>query len=424
MNADEKQHAELAPSAAHTWIQCPASIAAQRAQPDESSEYADEGTAAHTLMAMILTAPRRVDASDFMGQVIKVGEREFEVDDEMVSHVQAFVDGVRGRIEALKLAGAQVDLRVEVGASITHITGEDNAYGTIDAEIVAQWPDRAELEIRDLKYGRGVEVRAEWNTQLMIYAEGVRHEYEPVCDFDTIRLVIHQPRVADAPDEWEIAPQELLDWIDNTARPAAQRARSLAEAGDLKLEDFWPGEAQCRFCKAKAVCPALVQHVEETLGADFEAIVEKQETPSVELLDNERLGEIYPALPLIEAWGKAVLARIEYELMNGRAVPGTKLVQGRRGHRKWRDEQEIEDVLKSMRLKSDVMYNRKVISPTQAEKLMKADAPRRWKKIEALITQKDGAPHVAHESDKREALVISPPEADFAVLQDEGDDLI
>jgi hypothetical protein len=183
------------------------------------------------------------------------------------------------------------------------------------------------------------------------------------------------------------------------------------------MGDFVPGEKQCRFCKAKAVCPALAKHVEEKIGADFEALANAAEaTFDVEMLDNDKLGTIYESLDLIDSWAKAVRGRIEYELLNGNAVPGVKLVQGRRGARQWSSTEEAEALLKSMRLKQEQMYNFKLISPTQADKLLAKESPRRWKKVETLITQRDGSPSVAPESDKRPALVIAPPADDFEVV--------
>ncbi|MBN3809435.1 DUF2800 domain-containing protein [Paraburkholderia sp. Ac-20347] len=422
---EEREHALLAPSAAHTWILCPASIAASIDQPDESSEYADEGTAAHTLMAWCLQG--KSDAIDYVGHIIEVGERKFVVDHEMADFVQLYVDRVRERVEALQLAGASVEMLIEQRLSIEHITGEPGAKGTSDTVLIATWPDgRAEQEVWDLKFGRGVEVLAEWNPQGLVYAGAAYEEHSTFVDFQRVRIVIHQPRVNPDPNEWELVPSQLVQWIDTVARPAAEHARGLI-GQKLAAADFNPGEKQCRFCKAKAVCPALARHVEHMLGADFESLdlTPEQRGPlSLDLLDNAALGVIYPVLPLIEQWGKAVLARIEIELHAGREVPGTKLVQGRRGARQWESSDDAEKLLKGMRLKNDQMYNFKLISPTQAEKLLKAESPRRWKKVEALITQRDGAPSVASESDKRPALVISPPEDDFeAVTDDDGGDL-
>lgn len=68
-----------------------------------------------------------------------------------------------------------------------------------------------------------------------------------------------------------------------------------------------------------------------------------------------------------------------------------------------------------MRLKEAEMYDFKLISPTTAEKLHKAGTigPRQWPKVQALITQSEGKPHVAPESDSRPALVVTPVVDDF-----------
>lgn len=425
---EEAEHALLSPSSAYTWIMCAASIAAQTGQPDESSEYADEGTAAHTIMAYCLLDG--FDASASLGQIVKVGEREFEVDEEMAGFVQMYVDRVRERIDALKLAGAHVQMYVEQRLPIQHITGEQGAKGTSDTILIATWPDgRAEQEVWDLKYGRGVEVSAEWNFQGLMYAAAAYEEHSEFVDFQRVRIVIHQPRVNPDPSEWELTPAQLLQWVDTVAKPAAQHAMGLV-GQPLGPADFNPGEKQCRFCKARAVCPALAMHVEQTVGMEFEALGEiaagdpkeaaARIAGDVMMLDGAALGTIYPSLPLIETWAKAVLARIEAELMLGHAVPGTKLVQGRRGARQWESADEAEKLLKGMRLKNDQMYNFKLISPTQAEKLLAKESPRRWKKVETLITQRDGAPSVAPESDKRPALVIAPLEDDFEPVTDDS----
>jgi hypothetical protein len=426
---EERAHALFSPSSAHTWIECKASTAAQIGQPDDSSEFADDGSASHELAKWCLDAG--TDAAAYIGRVIAIGDREFDVDDERAEYVQMYLDDIRSRKAAYELTGATVQMLVEQRLSIEHITGEKGAKGTSDCVLIASWDDgRAEICVIDLKYGRGVAVEAVRNYQGMIYAHAALHEHSDFFDFTNVRIVIHQVRLSEKPSEWEIEPAQLQQWIQYVAKPAAEQAMLYVESVDfvpLALGDFVPGEKQCKFCKAKAVCPALAAHVEATIGADFETIVdnaEKQITggPEVaELLDADALGRIYPALDLIDGWMKAVRGRIEHELLQGNAVPGLKLVQGRKGARKWSSTDEAEALLKSMRLKQDEMYQFKVISPTQAEKLLAKDSPRRWKKAEALIVQPNGSPSVAPESDKRPALVIAPVAEDFEVVDDGGD---
>ena len=71
-----------------------------------------------------------------------------------------------------------------------------------------------------------------------------------------------------------------------------------------------------------------------------------------------------------------------------------------------KDEEQAEALLKSMRLKQDEMYKQSLQTPTQIEKALK-DSPRKWKKVEPLITRSEGKPTRAPEWDKRPALVIN-----------------
>lgn len=72
-------------------------------------------------------------------------------------------------------------------------------------------------------------------------------------------------------------------------------------------------------------------------------------------------------------------------------------------------------MLTTFRLKQEEMYDFKVISPTTAEKLAKDKVigARQWPKLQALITQTDGKLHVAPESDKREAVTVTPVDDEF-----------
>ena len=104
--------------------------------------------------------------------------------------------------------------------------------------------------------------------------------------------------------------------------------------------------------------------------------------------------------------------------MAGDDVPGWKLVQGKKGARQWSDAKAAEEALKAMRLRQDQMYDMKLISPTSAEKLAKDEiiGKRQWPKVQELITQTEGRPHVAPATDSRPALDIRPVADDFEAL--------
>lgn len=199
---------------------------------------------------------------------------------------------------------------------------------------------------------------------------------------------------------------------------------------ELHAKYLSPGNDQCRFCKAKAICPKLTEHVLATVADDF-VDVSKPVAPQLEhaaerAFDNAILGNLLGAADLIEGWCKAIRAKAEAELLAGHPVPGYKLVEGRRGSRRWANDAEVEQTMKSMRMKLEEMYDFSLISPTTAEKLHKAGTigPRQWPKLQGLITQSEGKPSVAPEADKRPALVIQATADEFADMTESVEDLV
>ena len=109
-----------------------------------------------------------------------------------------------------------------------------------------------------------------------------------------------------------------------------------------------------------------------------------------------------------------IIKTVREPLILGTEVPGFKLVEGKQGNRAWVDQAKAEAALKALRLKADDMYDKKLISPTTAEKLLKTD-PKKWAKLQELITRASGKPSVAPSSDKRPELAVHTATArDFA----------
>lgn len=411
-------HAILSPSSAKRWLYCPGSVALHAQYPDSGSDDAAEGTAAHALGEKCLK--EGLNAADLIGMVIPTDRQPFKVDDEMVSEVQKYIDYVRTVQQ-----GCGGELFVEQRLSIAHLTGEEGAEGTSDAVILSA--DGETLHAIDLKYGKGIRVEAERNEQLAMYASAALRALDIAGTVQRVVMHIVMPRLNHYPT-WEL-PVEVPETPDEQGeRPSMvafekavqyHAAKAITFIGkkpeDVGVLDLRPDADACRWCRAKADCPALADQVQEEIGADFANL---DEAPKVD--EQTDIGEKLDAVELVEMWCKAVRAEAERRLHAGIAVPGYKLVEGKRGARAWTAETEAEEVMKSMRLKQDEMYSFKLISPTQAEKLLK-DSPKRWNRLQELVTQKGGNPTVVPESDKRPALVINPV-ADFA--DETGGDLV
>ena len=393
-----QQHAILSPSSASRWLACPAAPRMEQGRPDEASPFAAEGSAAHEAAARALIAGSDVGAG--LAPALDAAD---------IHAIQSYVDYVQA---LANMPGAK--LFIEEALDIQEFTGEKDAIGTADAVILL--PD--EVVIIDFKFGRGVRVDAEENPQLMLYACAALRQFgDAIPDgCDAVRLVVHQARIGHV-SECRTTRAALDAFADYVERYATVALDVLHSSEPPTLADFAPGEAQCRFCRARSVCPALAAKVQREVGADFEQLAAAPREQVLEFVPGAAsVARALPAVPLIEAWCRAVTAEAERLLMTGEAVAGYKLVRGRQGARAWGDAAAAESLMRSMKLPVDEMYERKLISPTTAEKLRKRAVigPRQWTKLQALITRSEGKPCIAPETDPRPAISVASLHAEAA----------
>ena len=364
-------HAKLSASGAHRWMACPGSVAAENGIPDQTSSFAEEGTKAHDLMEQMLT-----------GKFIRVGAYDWQ----MWEHVETYTDYVR----SLKKPGDT--LLVEERVDFSEWVPE--GFGTTDTTLIGN----GRIHIVDLKYGKGVKVFVKDNPQPLLYALGSLNNFGWMDDITTIRMSIVQPRL-DHIDEWEISITDLLKF--------GEKAREAALATTDPKAKRVPGEKQCRWCKAKATCPALYKLTTDTLMADFDQI---DEAPQPHKLTDEQLRAALENRIMIESWLISVENYAKERIVNGDPLPGFKLVEGR-STRRWSDEKEAELALTAF-IGPDA-FTRKLVSPAQAEKLL---GKAKKNLIQNIVMKPKGTPTLAKDSDPRPE--ITAVAGDFEALDD------
>lgn len=423
-------HAKLSPSGAHRWSRCSGSVLAESLVPNESSDFAREGTAAHELGSLTLLSEHK-NCEAFLGRVIDVEGDSFEVTQEMCDYVQEYVNEVMRAFDEMVQEGEDPVLLVEQRLDFSDYFGIPGQSGTGDAVIIG----RTKIRVHDLKYGRGVAVYAEENEQLMLYGLGAIEEHDVAGTIEEVILAIHMPRKYGM-SEWSISVVDLYAFAEDMRTQGTLAMRIHDDGQKLEHEALveylesgilTPGKKQCQWCNFKAQCPALGNEViQRVTGFQVQArdVVSLEElTPgSVRVhiedsidemahVDADYLATCLELSDVVDLWVKAVRERVTGLLREGVAIPGFKLVKGKKGPRQWADKKVAEELLKSMRLKQHEMYSFAPISPKQAETLLK-DSPRRWNRLKTIITQSDGSLSVAPDSDPRPAVVVEKAKDD------------
>ena len=392
-------HALLSPSAAERWINCPASVFLNKDIPDEGSVYADEGTAAHTIMELAgkeyfkgfeFDSIKTTLALKLAEMMTRGPQGKFTITDAWADEV---INCARVWLTELdKVCGGFPDyVAFETRVNSVEIPN-GSMGGTADCLMLVG----DTLHVFDYKHGQGVPVSAENNPQLSLYGymAYMSHIDLPVKN---IELHIVQPR-ADNTNAWKTTVEHLCTWFDEIVQPQAERVISICETGKYTLEDFTVTKSGCRFCKAKAACPAMTREVSTEL--DLPRVLTVPDS-------TEKLARLLDFKPVAEAYFDAVEKKVFDLLSNGQSVPGFKLVSGRPGNRKWTDSAQALDELKKAKLKMSEYYKTpEVISPSQAEKLFKQGVigERKWQTLQGLITRPEGKPTLAAVTDKRPAL--------------------
>lgn len=401
-------HALLSPSGAKKWLSCAASLACEKDIPNTSGKAAVTGTACHTIAEVhlnqyikgtALPLEREVGAyvlDEGKGQIkalISPMKGAVLITADMIEQVRKYTDYCKAIIDVATYA------KLEMRVNLTEVLHPDyegvETFGTADLVAVQELANTDEhmLIIGDLKTGRH-RVEAKENKQLMLYALGVYRRLKRRYNITVVRLVIFQPYAGGA-SEWDISV-EGLELFAKFAQKRALLALDAYSRGkkNLKASDFKPTVDGCQWCRFSEQCAARTKTVNSVLAEELEDDFALELTP-------EQLVAEYEKLPLLRQHIDKVEKAMAAALHSGKKVPGYKLVEGRPGVRRWSDEKWVEELAARHNVDMDLLTKKSVMSPTEAEKVLKGAYARMWAELETKVTRNPGAPCVTTADDKR-----------------------
>ncbi|MTI95409.1 MAG: DUF2800 domain-containing protein [Firmicutes bacterium] len=373
------KHALLSASGSARWLACPPSAKLEEQFPDAQSEYAAEGTFAHELAELLLSraVANTTKPSVYKTKLLALQKHEF-YSQEMQDYIQQYVDQVSEIFMAAKVRCCDTVALLE--QRLDYSNWVPDGFGTGDVVIIAD----NTVEIIDLKYGKGVPVSAENNSQMRLYGLGAYAAYSILYDIQTVRMTIIQPRLDNISTE-ELSVDKLLAWATDYVAPKAKLAAS--GKGEFVAGDH------CRFCKAKATCRARVK-------ANLE--LAKHEFRKPPLLDVPEIAEILTQAEQLQKWASDIQAyALEQAEKHGVKFPGYKLVEGR-SNRKYADEAAVATKLSAEGYTEDQIFQKKLLGITAMEKLL--GKKEFGLQLGDLVIKPPGKPTLVPESDGRPEL--------------------
>jgi hypothetical protein len=373
---------------------CPGSYRLELKAPAEAeSSYAKEGTFLHHVIEKCLNDD--VAPQELVGYEHEEHKGFTLTQDLIDEQVKPALTCVQTLLEEIGADEFELITEAEVGYPGIEDSEGDGVFGTTDLLIVTD----DTVVVGDFKFGRGVMVQGGLsNKQLKFYAGAcmrspkTAHYFE---DRDTIVLAIIQPA--------NPLPLQIVattqDYISAFADEVETLAHRLLEEDDLPLKT---GD-HCRFCNAAVICPSKREQAQIALTMDT----------SDPFIDPVEFGQLLKMADEVEGWAKSLRSTAYNELKKGRPVAGYKLVEKRRT-RSWVNEGEAADRLRALGINDP--YDRKLVSPSQAEKSVKA-AGGKPADLADIIEARSPGLTMAAADDRRPAVEISHDEASLAALK-------
>lgn len=368
-----KAHAILSASSSHRWLNCPPSARLCETYEDKGSDYAAEGTDAHSLCEYKLRLALGMEAADPTEHLTWYNE-------EMLDCANGYASYILELVEAAKETCADPVVLIEQRVDFSRWV--EQGFGTSDAIIISD----GTLHVVDYKHGLGVLVEADNNPQMMCYALGAFELFDAIYDIDAVSMTVYQPRRQNV-STFEMSKDDLFRWADEVLKPTAE----LAFAGD---GNFLCGE-WCGFCKAKHECRARAENL----------MLAQYDFKLPPLLEDTEIEVILTRADQLVSWVNDIKEYALQQAISGKEWTGFKLVEGR-SNRRYTDEVAVTQTVTDAGFDP---YERKLLGITAMQKLL--GKSRFDELLSAYIEKPQGKPALVPESDKRP--VMNNAKTDF-----------
>ncbi len=322
-------HAPFSPSKLPRLLACPFSANFEHKESDRpSSTYAQRGIDLHKLLA------------DYILSRTPLPSTLPNEDKEAVQYCIQYLNSLP------RPASSLVEYPVHLN---------DLCYGTVD--YVHILPDHA--YVIDWKFGIGIKVNI--NEQLFAYALAVLPHIPHVR---SLTLQIVQPAFDHCPSQ-RITLTDLLQYKQRVLDPFFRRIQST----DPSEWPINPSPSTCRFCKGKMECPSYKKTADKLAKKVFAQF--RQPVISFDNWTQEEIETYLDHRSFFNEFFKELHNFYLTKLISGEWKSEHYTTTTRRLPRKWTDETTASKWLLS-HLSEDRVWKRTLISPTQAERLVKS----------------------------------------------------
>lgn len=368
-----EKHALLSASASERWLNCTRAPRLEETLPESTSEYAEEGRLAHSIAEL----KARKHFTKMTNRTYNAELKKLQADPLYQTEMDGYTDAYVEHLSEIAMSYKAMP-HVALETRVDYSDYAPEGFGTSDCIMIGG----DTISVIDYKYGKGVPVSAENNTQMKLYALGALKLYAPIFGdaIQNARVSVIQPRL-DNFSSWGLTRTELEDWGRSAVAPRAK----LAFAGE---GEFAAGE-WCRFCRARRTCRARAE-TNITL-ADFKQALPPQ-------LSDAEVGGVLTLGRQLKAWLSDLEDYALSACLEGREIPGWKAVEGRSNRQFDNTDQAFETII-SAGYQKELLYDYVPKTLTAVEKLLGAKAF--VEIVGGHVIKPPGKPTLAPEEDKR-----------------------